>query len=84
MWWGHGFSWGWMIFGGLMMLAFWGIFIALIVLAVRGFFGSAQPVESAGSSTSTPNTALNILKERYARGEISKTEYEAMRDDLAG
>lgn len=82
MWWGHGFNWGWMIFGGLMMLAFWGIFVALIVLAVRSVFGSARSISSTDSSTSGHNTALDILKERYARGEISKTEYEAIRDDL--
>lgn len=83
MWWTDGFSWGWMmIFGGLMMILFWGGLIALVVVAVRAFSGSGQSTGSAGSSTSTANTALNILKERYARGEISKAEYEEMRDDL--
>ena len=81
MWWGQGFGWGWMLFGGLMMILFWGGLIALIVLAVRGLTG-------AGSSTATPtpvntsNSALRILKERYARGEITKEEYEDMRRDL--
>ncbi|HID51826.1 MAG TPA: SHOCT domain-containing protein [Anaerolineae bacterium] len=81
MWWGQGFSWGWMLFGGLMMILFWGGLIALIVLAVRGLTG-------VGSSTVTPapasasNSALRILQERYARGEITKEEYEDMRRDL--
>lgn len=79
MWWGHGFSWGWMLFGGLMMLLFWGGLIALVVLVVRGLSG---PTNTAGSSSSevTSNTALDILKERYARGEITQTEYEEMRE----
>lgn len=83
MWWTDGFSWGWMmIFGGLMMILFWGGLIALVVVAVRTFSGTRQSTDSAGSSTSPANTALNILKERYARGEISKTEYEEIRDNL--
>ena len=84
MWnWGNGYSWEWMIFGGVMMLLFWGGLFALIVWALRTFSGSRQSGDSAGSSTSRHNTALDILKERYARGEITKAEYEEMRDDIA-
>lgn len=81
MWWGQSFGWGWMLFGGLMMILFWGGLIALIVLAVRGLTGP-------GSATTTPtpanpsNSALGILKERYVLGEITKEEYEDMRRDL--
>ena len=83
MWWTDGFSWGWMmIFGSLMMILFWGGLIALVVVAVRAFSGAGQSTGSADSPTSTDNTALNILKERYARGEISKAEFEEMRDNL--
>ena len=87
MWWGHGFGgfgWGWMIFGSLMMLVFWGGLIALVVLAVRAFTspGSQEPAQARTSSASSRNDALNILKERYARGEITKAEYEEMRDEL--
>lgn len=71
-----------MIFGSLMMILFWGGLIALVVVAVRAFSGSGQSTGSAGLPTSTDNTALNILKERYARGEISKAEFEEMRDNL--
>jgi len=85
MWWEHGFSWGWMVFGGLMMLLFWGGLIALVILAIRTLSGSGsrQPAIAADFSTPRPNTALEILKARYARGEISKAEYEEMRNDLA-
>ncbi len=83
MWWIDGYSWGWtMIFGGLMMFLFWGGLIALVVLAVRAVSGSGQSADKAGSSTSA-HTALDTLKERYAQGEISKAEYEEMRLDLA-
>jgi putative membrane protein len=82
MWWGHGFSWVWMFFGGLMMLLFWGGLLAVIVLAVRSLAGTGPSTRSAGSGPSTPNTALNILKERYARGEIKQAEFEEMRQVL--
>jgi putative membrane protein len=58
-------------------------FLALLVAGIAWLVRAASPQDKAGSSASTRNTALDILKERYARGEISKTEYEEMRDDLA-
>jgi putative membrane protein len=73
--WHYGWDWGGghMIFGSLMMFLFWGIIIIVIVLAVR-WLGS-------GSSHGTPpavsrNKALDILQERFARGEIDKDEFE--------
>jgi putative membrane protein len=83
MWWGNGFgfNWGWMIFGWLIMLLFWGGLIAVAILAFRAFFGRQQS-GTGGSSAPTHKTALDILKERYARGEITKEEYESMRRDL--
>ena len=80
MWFGHGFGWGGWIAGGLMMLLFWGGLIALIILAFRSFS------QSSGKETPrdnwTADTAVGIVKQRYARGEISKSEYEEMRQDL--
>ncbi|WP_334151453.1 SHOCT domain-containing protein [Hyphomicrobium sp.] len=62
MWGGHG------IFGGLMMVFFWALIIALIFLAVRGF--------SNRSDTGTGQSATDVLRERYARGEIDEDEFE--------
>ena len=85
MWWGHSdIGWGWMIFGGLMMFAFWGGLIVLVLFAVKAIFGSG-PARSSGGYDSAPsrqNRALEILKEGYPQGEISKAEYEEMREDL--
>ncbi len=79
--WGHQFGWGWMILGSLMMVGFWGGLILLVVLAVRAI--SASGARQSGSNVAPrPDNALNILKERYARGEITKAEYEEMRETL--
>jgi len=80
MWYGHGFSWGWMFFGVFMMLLFGGGLIALVVLALRAFSRPQQQQSNPGAGGTT--SALNILKERYARGEINKAEYEDIRHDL--
>jgi putative membrane protein len=73
MWMDHWGGWG-MGFGGLTMLLFWAILIVVLVLAVRWF------VEQSGNGRA--KSALEILRERYARGEIQKEEYEQKRRDL--
>ncbi len=82
MWWGNGFNWVWMIFGGLMMVVFWGGLIALVFLGIRAFSGNRRWAADTGTGAAGHRTALDILKERYAHGEISREEYEATRRDL--
>ena len=81
---GHGewdFGWGHMLFGGLMMIAFWGGLILLIVFVVR-WLGRGP---SHGNGASPPGArGLEILQERYARGEIDKAEYEERKQLLSG
>ena len=74
-----GLGWGGWILGGLMMLLFWGGLIALAVYTVRAFTNSNQ---DKAAKTPIQESALDILKRRYARGEIDQTEYEAIRNDL--
>lgn len=71
--WGRGFghmTWGggYGMFGGLMMLVFWGVILALIVMAVRWFAG-----DRPGESKSTD--AMDILKSRFAKGEIDEDDF---------
>ncbi len=76
--WHYGGDWGWghMIFGGLMMILFWGGIILVIVLAVRWLGGRS----SQGVASELPGKrALDILQERFARGEIDKEEFEERR-----
>ena len=75
----EGFGWfggGGMFLGPLLMIGFWALVIYLIVLAVRWIGG--------GTHSTPPNerTALDILKERYARGEIDEREYEERKKTL--
>lgn len=65
-------GWGHMVFGSLMMLLFWGAVVLAVVLTVRYIGGSGGRAESSDS----PNRALAILEERFARGEIDKEEFE--------
>jgi putative membrane protein len=78
----HGdFGWGHMLFGSLMMVLFWGGLILLIVLAVRYLgHGSAR----GGERSSGGKTPLQILEERFARGEIDKAEFEERKQALYG
>ena len=68
---------GWMWFMPIFMIVFWGLVIWGIVALVRG-------VSSPGNSgySNQADSALEILKRRYARGEINKQEYEEKKKDL--
>ncbi|MGP1676862.1 MAG: SHOCT domain-containing protein [Burkholderiales bacterium] len=73
---GYGFGGGAM---GIGMLLFWGLVIVAIVVLARSFGG-----KSAGSEPRLrEKTALDILSERYAKGEIGKAEFEEKRRDLS-
>lgn len=65
---GHMFGWG----GGIFMLIFWVAVILIIVWAIQ----------SVGDSGGRTRSAQDILKERYAKGEINKQEYEEKKKDL--
>ncbi len=62
------------------MLIFWALVIAAIVWIVRAV---SRPGTGGGREYAPGrDNALAILRERYARGEISKEEYDRMRQDL--
>lgn len=73
--WHYGGNWGWghMIFGSVMMLLFWGVIIVGIVIVVRWLAGGVS--QQSGSSPARKRS-LEILEERFAKGEIEKEEFE--------
>jgi len=76
--WGHeGYGFG---FGGGFMWIIWILLMVVVVWLVKAAIGgdSNRPVGGGGASPS----ALEILKQRYARGEINQAEYERMRKQL--
>jgi putative membrane protein len=71
---GHMMGGGFGAVGALMMLVFWGAIIAAAVVAVRWLMERDGKVRQPD--------ALDILKERLARGEIDPEEYQARRKAL--
>jgi putative membrane protein len=79
MWHHHeGMGW-WMVFGAIWVLVFWGAIIALIVWGVRKLLGDKK----SSSNINKPRDPLEIAKERYARGEISREEFQQIKKDLS-
>lgn len=69
-------GWG-MGFGLVFMLLFW-LLVILGILALVRWLQSSSP--GRGARDKTP---LEIVQERYARGQIDKDEYEQKKRDLA-
>lgn len=68
------FGWGW--FMPIFMIVFWGLIIWGIVALVRG-------AAWGNGSSAQVDSALEVLKRRYARGEITKEEFEEKKRDIA-
>ena len=72
---GYGFGWG------IPMLLFWTLVIGGIALLAFRLLGSSPETTTPGGP-GAGNRALDILRERYARGEISKEQFDQMRKDV--
>ena len=68
------------LFGMIGMLLWWLLIILGIVLLAKWLFSGAP----GGGGRHSENRALEILRERYARGEIDRKEFEERKRDLAG
>lgn len=77
--WGMHPMWGlwgaWGIGMMLFMLVFWGLIIVGLVVGLRWLVTQGRESRS--------DAALDILRQRYARGEIDKEEFEARKRDLS-
>lgn len=65
-----------LLFGGLVI----GLFVWLVMVLLRG--AAAPPSQIAG--TTPLQQPLDIAQQRYAGGEITKAEYEEIRNGLSG
>lgn len=72
-----------MVIGLLFMVLFWGGLILLAVWLVRALFSGNTTGRSSAMRMETSDTALEILAQRYARGEITREQYETMKEDLS-
>ena len=87
MWFGH-HGMGWMMGG------FWWIFPLFFIICIimmlfmlfgrrsQGTFHSACGTHYSGDNGREADTAFEILKKRYARGEITKEEFERLKRDI--
>ena len=73
-------NWGMGWFGFMFMIIFWGLIIVGLVLLIRWLIQNTRGKTHSGVSTGSK--AMDILKERYARGEISRNEFESMKKDI--
>jgi putative membrane protein len=79
--WSHMWNWGGMIMMGLVSLLILALLVGLIVAIVM-LVRSGQRAGTTVTGNAARGSALEILKERYARGDITREEYQDMRRDL--
>ncbi|HEX8974597.1 MAG TPA: SHOCT domain-containing protein [Patescibacteria group bacterium] len=77
---GYGFGLGW-----IFMLIFWILVIWAIIALVRGFSGGHwHDRHCTHCGEGMEDSAMKTLRERYAKGEINKEEFESKKKDLMG
>jgi putative membrane protein len=79
---GRGMMGGWGMggFGMIFMLIFWVLVIVGVIFLIRWL---AQNTGKKGhSSTGTGSQAMDILKERYVRGDITRDQFETMKKEI--
>ena len=79
-------GWGYMGsgFGWVFMILVWILIIAVIVVVIRWAFVSHPASSHPLPPTTARKTALDILQERYAKGEIDREEFLERKRDLEG
>ncbi len=71
-------GWGFGLLRIVLMVGFWAAVIAGIIVLIRWVWGQTRVAPPPGGG----ETALDILKKRYARAEIGKEEFEQKKQDL--
>ncbi len=73
-------NWGMGWFGMIFIVIFWVLVIVGLVFLIKWLIQTTSSRKTGGRMGSS---AIEILKERYARGEIDKAEFEAKKSDLS-
>jgi putative membrane protein len=82
MMWGYGFGWGWlmMAFGTVLWVA---LLVVLVWALIRWLSSkTSSPTPTMTHMPPSGPSALEILQQRYARGEIDTATFEQMRERL--
>lgn len=71
----NGYDWGWSLFMGI----FWLIILAFVIYVVVRML---KHYEIGSGNDNSKNDPLEIVKQRYAKGDINKDEFEQLKKDL--
>jgi putative membrane protein len=74
---GEGMGW-WMVFGGIVTILFWAGIIAIVAWGIARLVGH----EGSGPVPVKKGGPLDIARERYAKGEITKEQFDQIMKDL--
>jgi len=77
---GYGYGYGFNWLGVIVQILVFLIFLGLIAFGIYYLVGWGRPTPTGPAPSSRP---LEILKERYAKGEMTKEEYERMKQELS-
>jgi len=69
----------WWGLGWIFMIVFWGLVFIALILLIRWLARQSRTRAEQGAGR---DPALEILRQRYARGEIDKEEFDKMKRDL--
>ncbi len=79
---GNNMMGGWFGFGWIFMFLWWVLIIAVIVTLIKWLLGQTKSSDEK-YALSADRSALDFLKERYAKGEIDKKEFEEKKKGLS-
>lgn len=71
-----GYGWGWIMMLGILII------VVLIIFALVRYLQHSGNISRNISSNNPSNRAIDILNERYARGEISDDEYKRKKAEI--
>lgn len=81
--WNFGYGWGaGMGFGCLIVLLFWVLVVLGFIHLLKLMLGGKREDDHETTRSVQKETPLDIIKTRYAKGEITREEFEKMKEDL--